>query len=302
MPDRIVISLPDASNEFQLLQAEDARVSAARLGLEIELQYADNNAVLQIQQIFKLIHGEARPRAIVVEPVAVQGTERLTQNAAGAGIGTAILNCTVDYVVRLRTQFPRIPIFTVGSDQAEIGRLQGAQIRALLPKGGTVLYIQGPTSSPVAEERLRGTQDALASGGVRLVVIDAHWSEDSAEHAVRNWLRLKTAEGVPIDVVAGQDDSIARGARRAFEAILEATPSRSVAFLGIDGVPSMGQQLVRSGQLTGTVIMPSNAGPALDALARWLRTDTLPAAAINVPVESMPTERELRSRVAAGKP
>jgi len=300
MSERIVVSLPEGDNEYQRLQASDAQATAARLGLGIEVLYAENNAVLQIQQLFKAIHAPDPPRAVVVEPVAVEGMERVAHKAASIGIGTAILNCTVDYLERLRAEFPSLPIFAVGSDQTEIGRLQGRQIQALLPSGGNVLYIQGPPSTPVVAERLRGTERSLEGSPIRIVVIDARWSEDSAEKAVRGWLRLKTSESVRIDLVAGQDDSIARGARRAFEDSGEmAGPSSDVPFLGIDGVPSVGQKLVASGQLAATIVMPSNTGPALESLARWLRSGTLPPLSVRIPVASFPSEAELRARAAS---
>ncbi|HEY7412997.1 MAG TPA: substrate-binding domain-containing protein [Vicinamibacteria bacterium] len=297
MADKVVISLPDRVNEFQQLQAVDARETAARLGLAVELVFAENNAVLQIQQLFKVVHAEGRPRAILVEPVALEGMERLARRAADAGVGTAFLNCVVADVDRLRADFPALPIFAVGSDQAEIGRLQARQIRALLPAGGTVLYVQGPTANPVVEVRHHATEEVLAGSGVRLVVIDAHWTEESAEKAVRSWLRLKTSAGVAIDLVAGQDDAIARGARSAFEATPEgAARARGVPFLGIDGVPSVGQRHVLTGQLAATVVMPSNTGPALQALAAYLRTGALPPAQHRVPVHSFPPEAELKPR------
>lgn len=300
MPDRIVVSLPEGDNEYQRLQAADAQATAARLGLAIELLNADNNAVLQIQQLFKVIHAADRPRAVVVEPVAIEGMERVARKAASLGIATAILNCTVGYLERLRAEFPAIPSFAVGSDQTEIGRLQGRQIQALLPRGGSILYIQGPPNTPVATERLAGTQRSLEGFEIRMVVIDAGWSEESAEKAVRSWLRLKTSEGVRIDLVAGQDDSIARGARRAFESSADtAGLSSDVPFLGIDGVPSVGQKLVANGQLAATIVMPSNTGPALEALARWLRSGTLPPVSVPVPVTSFPSEAELRARAAS---
>jgi ribose transport system substrate-binding protein len=297
MPERIVVSLPEGDNEFQRLQAADAHASAARLGLTVDLIYADNNAVQQIQQLFKVVHSPDPPRAMVVEPVAVEGMERLAQKAAGAGIASAILNCTVGYLDRLRSAFPALPIFAVGSDQTQIGRLQGRQIQALLPSGGRILYVQGPPNTPVVLERLKGTEAALGGAGIHMVVIDAHWSEESATKAVHAWLRLKSSEGTRIDLVAGQDDSIARGARLAFEASGMISPrSRDVPFIGIDGVPSVGQRLVTEGVLAATIVMPSNTGPALDALARWLRTGTLPPLGVRVPIASFPAEEELREQ------
>jgi len=299
MGELVVVSLPEQENEYQLLQTADAEATARRLGLDLELVYADNNGVLQIQQVFKFIHAQERPRAIVVEPIAFDGMERVAQKATAAGIGWSVLNTTVAYVETLRRSFPALPVFSVASDQVEIGRIQGRQIRALLPAGGVVLYIQGPRTATPAVERLRGLEEMLAGSAVATIVLDGQWTESSAEQAVRSWLRLKTAETTRVALVAGQDDSMARGARRA----IETTPGAAARFgaipyLGIDGVPEVGQRLVASGQLTATVVMPSNTGAALEAIARWLQASRLPPPVLRMPVHSYPDETMLAQRAA----
>jgi ribose transport system substrate-binding protein len=117
---------------------------------------------------------------------------------------------------------------------------------------------------------------------------------------VQNWLKYNSA--TPLDVVAAQDDSMARGARRAFDAVTGEGASRwkSLAYLGIDGVPTVGRRFVDEGQLTGTVIMPSNTGAAIDHLARWLHHKTVPTA-IRLAVRSYPSQIELmrRARLSA---
>lgn len=297
MPDRVIVALPDRLNEFQHLQAADAQATAARLGLEVELLDADGNAILQIQQLFKFIHAQDRPRALLVEPVAIDGMERVAHKAAEAGLGVGFLLSTVSHIEDLRRQFPRLPFFMLGSDQVEIGRLQGRQMKLLLPAGGTALYIHGPLTATAARERYQGMQEETSSAALRTVVIDSHWTEESAEQVARKWLRLKTTEALRIDLVACQNDAMARGARRAFEATREvAAQWGDVPFLGIDGVPAMGQRMVADRLLTATVVMPSNTGPALEVIARWLRTGQLPPPSIRVPVTSFPSEERLGQR------
>jgi ribose transport system substrate-binding protein len=293
---KIAVSLPDEDNEYQLLQADDARATAARLDLEIEVRHARSNPVQQIQQIFKFIHAPEPPAAIVVEPVGCEGLETAARSAARAGIAWVVLNAVPGYLAGVRSQFPDCPAFVVGSDQMEIGRLQGRQIRALLPAGGSVLFIQGPQGVPAARERFRGLDDCLAGSQFQLTVLDGRWTEESAETAVRSWLRMRGPSAPDIDLVAAQDDSMARGARRAFECA--AAPARwsEVPLLGIDGVPGVGQRLVDEGQLAGTVIMPSNTGPAIERIAAWLESGELPPAQVRVPVRSYPEEGELQRR------
>ena len=90
---------------------------------------------------------------------------------------------------------------------------------------------------------------------------------------------------------------MARGARRAIESTPEAAAWRHVPFLGIDGVPEVGQKLVASGQLTATVVMPSNVGPALEVIDRWLKSGQQPPASVFVGVRSYPDEAELARSV-----
>jgi len=85
------------------------------------------------------------------------------------------------------------------------------------------------------------------------------------------------------------------------ERIVVSLPDNANEFqlLGIDGVPSVGQKLVQDGQRAATVVMPSNTGPALQALARWRRSGVAPPASLRVPVESFPGVAELKLRPAA---
>ena len=47
-------------------------------------------------------------------------------------------------------------MFAVSADHEEIGRIQGRQFAALLPRGGSVLYIKGPSRSSSARKRTAG--------------------------------------------------------------------------------------------------------------------------------------------------
>src|SRR5262245_46973423 len=140
---RIVASLITEDNDFQLFQAADARQEAARLGLELEVIFAEGNAIQQIQQLFRQIHSSQRPFALIVEPVVDEGMERVARNATDAGIGWIVLNRRAPYLPELMTRRLKLPVGSVSTDQLEVGRLQARQFEALLPTGGRVLYVQG---------------------------------------------------------------------------------------------------------------------------------------------------------------
>jgi len=299
---KVVASFLSRDQEFQVMQAADAQVAATRAGFEIAVLYAEQNAVQQIHQLFKYIHAptEERPLAIVVETVVGEGLERVARNATRAGISWVLLNRRVSYLEALRKEYPHLAISAVSGDQLGVGRIQGRQFQILLPKGGSVLYIQGPPDTSTAQERLQGAREVLEGTGIELRVLEGDWTAASAERAVTNALRLKSAENLRPDLVGAQNDAMATGAR---DALLAIRPDWArVPFTGCDGLPEGGQRLVNVKQLAATVVAPSNSGPAIDLVARWLKTKEQPPARVVLTPTSYPPEEELRQRGPAGRP
>src|SRR5262249_35332172 len=187
------------------------------------------------------------------------------------------LNRDAEYISELRKTH-RVPIFAITSNHEEIGRIQGRQFAALLPKGGTVLYVQGPSESSAAKQRTMGMYESKPAD-VQVRPIKGQWTEASAYRAVSSWLRLSTSQQAQINVVAAQDDAMAVGARKAFQDMPDnASRDRwlSLPFTGCDGLPKTGQAWVRSGLLAATVIVPANSGQALDMLVKAINSGTMP--------------------------
>lgn len=299
MAAKVVLSLLSDQQEFQLMQAAAARESAARAGLELEALFADNNSIVQVHQLFKHIHapeGE-RPRAIIVETVTGEGLERVARNAAAAGIGWILLNRTVSYLDTLRQQRSELPIASVSVDNLEVGRIQGRQLRVLLPKGGRVLYLQGPADTSAAKDRLAGAQKALESGGIELRILNGDWTEGGAERTLNTWLRLKTSEGLEPAAVCAQNDAMAIGARRALAA--QRPDWKGILFTGCDGLPNGGLRLVQSGELVATIVTPPPAGPAVTLVARAIAGERV-APELRLQPRSHPAEEELARRGRPG--
>jgi ribose transport system substrate-binding protein len=298
---RIVASFLSKDQEFQRMQAADAQAAAARAGFDIEVLYADQNAILQIHQLFKYVHAPAaeRPFAILVETVVGEGLERVAKNATRAGIAWGLLNRRVAYVDGLRNQHPQLPIYAVGGDQLEAGRIQGRQFRALLPNGGNVLYIQGPADTSTGRERLQGCRETIAGTRIELRILEGDWSEESAEKVVANMYRLKSAESFRPDLVGCQNDAMAVGARRSLQAVREEWGR--LPYTGCDGLPEGGQRMVNNKQLAATIVSPSNAGPAVDLLARFVRNKEMPPALTMLTPTSYPRIEELGARSGPGR-
>src|ERR1051325_6342851 len=133
---RFVLSLTTNDNDYQMEQAACAEDAARKLNVDLEILYADNDAILQSQQLLKIIqsNSDSHPDGIIFEPVGGTAMPQVAKAAAAAGIGWGVLNREVDYIPELRRNY-RVPIFSISSDHEEIGRIQGKQLAALLPNG-----------------------------------------------------------------------------------------------------------------------------------------------------------------------
>lgn len=295
---KFLVSLTTNDNDYQAEQASSAEQAARKFGADVEILYADNDAINQSTQILKAIQAspEDRPNAIVFEPVGGTALPQVARAAASSGIGWAVLNRDANYISELR-QSSKSPIFAVSSDHVEIGRIQGRQCVALLPKGGSVLYIQGPSDNSAAKERTIGMLEAKPAN-IHLTVLKGQWTEESAQRAVRSWLKLTTSHRSTIDLVAAQDDSMAIGARKAFQDLpTENERERwlGLPYLGCDGLPKTGQAWVRSGLLTATIFIPPNSGQAIEMLVEALQNGkSLPERALTA-ASSVPPLEALRS-------
>src|SRR5256885_15833740 len=89
------------------------------------------------------------------------------------------LNRDASYVEELR-RTSTAPIFAISSDHVEIGRIQGRQLAVLLPRGGSVLYIQGPSENSAAKDRTLGMQETKPAN-VQIIALRGQWTEESAQ-------------------------------------------------------------------------------------------------------------------------
>ena len=293
---RFIVSLITKDNDYQVEQAAAAQATAQKLGVDVQILYADNDAITQSTQLLKTIQCDQalRPQGIIFEPAGGTAFPQVAQAAVTAKIAWVALNREAEYLPHLR-KTAKVPVFCLSSDHKEIGRIQGRQFAALLPKGGCVMYIQGPTEASAARDRTAGMQMTLPPG-VQVISLRGRWTEDSAQRAVESWLRLNTSNKTQIDIVGAQNDLMAMGARKAFEGVPNSADREKwlrLPFLGVDGLARTGLAWVQSGALAATIIVPTNADQAVSMLAQALQTgrDT-PERSFTVP-ESFPTIEKL---------
>jgi len=296
-----LISLTNDDNDYQQEQSAAAQTAARRLGIEVKIVHANNDALTQSQQLLHYIQDSqvGRPDAIVFEPAGGTAFPQVARAAAAAGIGWVVLNHEADYVPELRRAY-KVPIFAVSADHEEVGKIQGKQFATLLPNGGTILYIEGPPNSLPAKQRTQG-MNKTRPANIVVKTMRANWTEESSHRAVSSWLRLRTSLESHIDLVGAQDDSMAMGARKAFHEIPEAERARwmKIPFTGCDGMPKHGQAWVRNGFLAATIFIRPNTDLAIEMLAEAFKTGNMPVERKLTIPESVPDLANLAATASA---
>ncbi|MGB2591681.1 MAG: substrate-binding domain-containing protein [Candidatus Acidiferrum sp.] len=296
---KFLVSLTNDDNDYQIEQWESAEKAAHKTGAEAQVIHAQNDAITQSTQILKAVQApkELRPDAIIFEPVGGTALPQVARAAVSAGMGWVVLNRDASYIEELR-KTSSAPIFALSSDHAEIGRIQGRQMAALLRGGGSVLYIQGPSENSAAKERTAGMQETKPAN-VQITLLKAQWTQESAQKSVRSWLKLTTSQRAAVDLVSAQDDSMAMGARDAFKELTNEDERErwlKLPFTGCDGLPKTGQVWVRNGTLAATVFVPPNAGQAIEMLVEALQNRKRPPERVMTAPVSIPALDALTRR------
>ncbi len=208
-----------------------------------------------------------------------------------------MLNRDIDYATQIR-QIRNVPVFSITSNHEEIGRIQGRQFTALLPNGGSVLYIEGPSTNSGVPQRAAGMYETKAAN-IRVRVLRGDFTTESAQHAVQAWLRLSTSTQTQIDLIGSQNDAMALGVRKAFQELPKTEQTRrwlSLPYTGVDGLPQGGQKWVREGLLTATVVSPTNTGLAIEMLIKALQSNISPSGQTLTTPSSYPSLEVLAAR------
>jgi ribose transport system substrate-binding protein len=274
--------------EFQHAQATAARAAGEQEGFAVEVAYAENSPITQIQQVFALANRAAeRPAAIVIELVgAPEGYRTAARAALSRGIGWIEVSGFTPSVPLLREEFPGRLVMAVTTTEEEIGRIHAAQCRALLPAGGSVLYIEGPSLQPEVKARRRGLEEGLRGTSITIAkTLAGAWTHASAERAIDAHLRNPAGQLAAPALVCAQNDEMAIAVRSV--AIAHKPEWSRLPYLGCDGLPEGGLRHVKEGRLAATVVKPVTTGIAVTKVAHAVLRGAPPEDLV-LPPESVP--------------
>jgi ABC-type sugar transport system substrate-binding protein len=295
---KCVYAIP-GDNLYLREQTSAAETAASRLGMELQVLSGDMDPILQSQQLLSLVQGKEadRPDAILIEPVNATGLPRVADAAVAAGIAWVISNAQVDYVAKLRRN-AKAPVFAISQNHLEVGRLQGRQIAALLPHGGSVLYLRGPQMSSIASRRFEGLEQGKPHN-VEIKAVKVQGSTaDNACAAVTSWLNLSTVRPEGTQLIVSQNADFIFGARKAFES--RPDESERARWLAIPclgaGVASQLRSLVDQKTLRAAVLTSLTMDKAFDTLAQAVKKGSQPPEQTFVEACSYPSLADLAKK------
>ena len=296
---RFILSVP-GDTMYLRAQTAAAQATASRLGAELEVQIAQMDAVGQGQQLLNLVQSrtESHPDAIIVEPVSAAGLPRVAEAAVAAGIAWVVSNAHVDYIGALRRN-AKVPVFQISQDHMEVGQLQGKQIGAILPAGGSVLYLRGPAMSWWATKRFEGMERTKPRNvEVRSLKVLASTAE-GARNAVSSWLDLTKQRPEGTQLIVSQNTDFLSGANKAFEAIVGPDRAKWLALprTGV-GVAERSRPLVDQGTLCAAVVTSLTMDTAVEMLARAMKDGSQPPENTFVDAYSYPSVQDLARKIS----
>jgi len=265
----IILLLPDARIPMQDFQRNGLAMLVSRqAGYQLTTSDAAGSPALQSDQFRQAI--AAKPAAILISPidppeVAALIVEAMTHGIIVIGLDKRMLNEGCSSVVF--------------SDQRRVGRMAAdAVVDALKRKAaeenrteiaGRVVQLRGVADSYSTNEIAEGFSEGLRTQSGVILVHDA-----PADWSMENGTK-RTAEAFSLqknfDALYAHSDAIAVGAAKAAEA---AGQRENVFIVGTDGLSGQkrGLDLVRQGEIDGTVVQPALVDLALQIITK-LRSD-----------------------------
>ncbi|HWL56576.1 MAG TPA: galactofuranose ABC transporter, galactofuranose-binding protein YtfQ [Paracoccus sp. (in: a-proteobacteria)] len=208
--------------------------------------------------------------AILIAPVVATGWDDVLAEAKDAEIPVVLLDRQIDAPEDLY-------LTAVTSDQVYEGKVAGEWlVKDVGDKDCKVVELQGTTGSSPAINRKKGFEDAIAAApNIKIARSQTgDFTRTKGKEVMESFIKAENG-GKDICAVYAHNDDMAVGA---IQAIKEAglKPGTDIKVVSIDAVPDIFLAM-SEGEANATVeLTPNMAGPAFDALEKFLADGTEP--------------------------
>jgi len=238
---KIGYACPNINNTFQTYLVDAAKAYAAANNIELTVTDAQQDVVMQQDQIKALI--EQGVDALMVTPADTSAMASVTKAAQDAGIPIVYFNTN---------PYPdgNMPAgsFYVGSQELTAGNLQMEYIGKQLGGKGNIAILMGGLTYEASFQRTQGVEDIIASTYPDIKVLakeTAEWQREKAVSVTENYL---TAYGDDLKAIIANNDEMALGAINT----LQAQGRTDVLVAGIDCTPDA-VKAIKEGTMAATV-------------------------------------------------
>jgi len=249
--------------------------------VELIITDGEDKTEKQVADVENLIRQEVD--ALLVSPKESAGLTGVVEKAIDAKIPVIVLDRNVD--TKRITQF-------IGGDNVAIGKAAGEHAVKLLggpgKAAGNVVEIWGGMGTQPAHDRHDGFHEFTdKEPGIKYLLDQqsGDWKQDQAYNIMAN--ALKTNE--KIDLVYGHNDPMAYGA---YLAAKDVGREKDIKFIGIDGLPNEGVQMVNKGELTATFTYVTPGAEGLRQAIKFLNGEKVEKTI------TLPTERITKDNAA----
>ena len=244
------------------------KLEAEKRGIDLKFADAQQKQENQIKAIRGFIAQGVD--AILVAPVVATGWESVLEEAKDAEIPVILLDRGID-------GSPDLYMTMVASDQVLEGKVAGEWlVKDAAGKECNVVELQGTTGSSPAINRKKGFEEAIA-GTPTVKIIRSQtgdFTRAKGKEVMEGFLKAEGG-GKNICALYAHNDDMAVGA---IQAIKEAglKPGTDIKVVSIDAVPDIFKAMA-DGEANATVeLTPNMAGPAFDALEKFMADGTVP--------------------------
>lgn len=270
MADNLTIGFSQIGSESGWRAAETTVTKQESENRGITLKFADAQQK-QENQISALRSFVAQGvDAILIAPVVATGWDEVLEEAKDSNIPVILLDRKVDAPDDLY-------LTSVTSDTVYEGSVAGQWlVDEMAGADCRIVELQGTTGSSPAIDRKAGFEKAL-SGHDNLEIVRSQtgdFTRSQGKVVMESFLKAEGGEN--ICALYAHNDDMAVGA---IQAIKEAglNPGSDIKIVAIDGVPDA-HLAIANGEMNATIeLTPNMAGPALDALEKYLADGTVPA-------------------------
>ncbi len=255
---KYVIGVSQCSEDIWRDKLNDELLMETYQHKDVELIFASakDNDKLQTEQIEKFI--QRGVDLLIISPNQVHSITPVIDKAYDKGIPVILFD--------RKTDSQKYTAF-IGADNVKVGKTIGEFIAKTLHGEGKVIEIKGLDNSSPAIDRHKGFVQALSKyPDIQLKrTLSGEWTKESGYKSMKSAI----ADAKDCNIVWGQNDRMAEGARRA----MAEAGIRNVLYVGTDALPNKGGgiEAVHNGKLLASYIYPTRGDMVMQLAMRILK-------------------------------